>query len=81
MIAAVHPDPGPMPQYREWVRAYWSALHPYSAGGAYVNFLMDEGQQRIAASYGGNFARVAAVKKMYDPSNLFRVNQNIQPVS
>jgi UDP-N-acetylenolpyruvoylglucosamine reductase len=79
IIAAVNPDPAPMPEYREWVRAYWSALHPHSAGGAYVNFLMDEGGERIAASYRGNFARIAEVKKKYDPGNLFRVNQNIPP--
>jgi FAD/FMN-containing dehydrogenase len=79
MIAAVSPEAAPMPQYREWVRSYWSALHPYSAGGAYVNFLMDEGGDRIAASYRANYARLAAVKGKYDPGNLFRVNQNIRP--
>ena len=77
VLAAVSPDPGPMPQYREWVRDYWSALHPYSAGGAYVNFLMDEGEERIASSYRGNYARLAAIKRKYDAGNLFRVNQNI----
>jgi FAD/FMN-containing dehydrogenase len=81
VIAAVDPDPGPMPQYREWVRSYWSALHPYSAGGAYVNFLMEEGEERIASSYRGNYARLAAIKRKYDPGNLFRVNQNIPPAS
>jgi FAD/FMN-containing dehydrogenase len=79
IIAAVSPEPAPMPQYREWVRAYWSALHPHSAGGAYVNFMMDEGDDRISTSYRGNYARLAAVKKKYDPGNLFRVNQNIRP--
>jgi FAD/FMN-containing dehydrogenase len=79
IIAAVSPEPAPMPQYRDWVRSYWSALHPHSAGGAYVNFLMDEGGDRVATSYRGNYTRLAAVKKKYDPGNLFRVNQNIQP--
>ncbi|MBZ5583902.1 MAG: FAD-binding oxidoreductase [Acidobacteriia bacterium] len=79
VLAAVSPEPGPMPRYREWVRSYWSALHPHSAGGAYVNFLMEEGDERIAASYRGNYARLAAVKKEYDPANLFRRNQNIPP--
>jgi FAD/FMN-containing dehydrogenase len=79
VLAAVSPDPAPIPQYRDWVRSYWSALHPHSAGGAYVNFLMDEGDDRIAASYRGNYQRLAAVKKKYDPGNLFRVNQNIRP--
>jgi FAD/FMN-containing dehydrogenase len=78
---AVSPDPAPMPRYREWVRSYWSALHPYSAGGAYVNFLMDEGDDRIASSYRGNYVRLAAVKRKYDPGNLFRVNQNIRPAA
>ncbi|HXM02165.1 MAG TPA: BBE domain-containing protein [Chthoniobacterales bacterium] len=60
-------------------RKYWDALHPYSAGGAYVNFMMDEGQNRVRDSYRGNYPRLAAVKAKYDPNNLFRVNQNIQP--
>jgi FAD/FMN-containing dehydrogenase len=81
IVAAVSPDPGPMPQYRDWVRSYWSALHPHSAGGAYVNFLMDEGEERIATSYRGNHARLAAIKSKYDPANLFRLNQNIRPAS
>ncbi len=79
IIAAVSPDPAPMPQYRDWVRGYWSALHPHSAGGGYVNFLMEEGDDRIAASYRGNLARLMEVKKKYDPANLFRLNQNIRP--
>ncbi len=80
IIAAVSPDPGPMPRYREWVRSYWDALHPHSSGGAYVNFLMDEGEERIAASYPENYQRLAGIKKKYDPHNLFHVNQNIKPV-
>ena len=81
VLAAVSPDPAPIPEYREWVRSYWSQLHPHSAGGAYVNFLMEEGDDRIASSYRGNFARLGEVKKKYDPANLFRVNQNIRPAS
>lgn len=81
ILAAVSPDPAPMPQYREWVRDYWSALHPHSAGGAYVNFLMDEGEERIASSYTENYRRLAAVKAKYDPGNVFRVNQNIKPAA
>lgn len=81
VLAAVSPDAEPMKQYREWVHSYWSALHPYSAGGAYVNFLMDEGDERIASSYRGNYARLAAVKTKYDPGNLFRMNQNIRPAA
>jgi FAD/FMN-containing dehydrogenase len=81
IIAAVSPDPVPMTQHREWVRKYWSALHPYSAGGAYVNFLMEEGEERIAASYQENYQRLARIKQEYDPGNLFHVNQNIRPAT
>ena len=60
--------------------AYWEALHPYSAGGAYVNMMMDdEGDARIKAAYRDNYARLASIKNRYDPGNLFRVNQNIKP--
>ena len=63
-----------------WGRAYWNAVHPFNLGGAYVNFMMDdEADGRLQASYGDNFARLAAVKAKYDPANLFRVNQNIEP--
>ncbi len=79
IIAAISPDPADMTGYRDWVRDYWNALHPLSAGGAYVNFLMDEGEDRIAGSYRGNLARLAEIKERYDPGNLFRVNQNIKP--
>ena len=56
-------------------------LHPTSAGGAYVNFLMNEGQDRVKASYRGNYGRLAQVKDRYDPDNTFHINQNIQPAS
>jgi FAD/FMN-containing dehydrogenase len=81
IIYAVDADPGAMPAHTEWVREYWEALHPYSAGGAYVNFMMDEGEDRVAASYRDNYTRLAAVKAEYDPNNLFRMNQNIKPSS
>ena len=58
---------------------YWEAQHPYSAGGAYVNFMMDEGQERVRTTYGPHYDRLAAIKAHYDPANLFHVNQNIQP--
>lgn len=79
VIAAMYPDPADTPKNMEWVRNYWSALHPYSAGGAYVNFMMDEGQDRITATYRDNYDRLVAVKNKYDPTNLFHLNQNIAP--
>ena len=54
-------------------------MHPYNLGGAYVNFMMEEGEDRIRATYGDNYDRLAAIKKKYDPTNFFRVNQNIKP--
>ncbi|HEU5432980.1 MAG TPA: FAD-binding oxidoreductase [Thermomicrobiales bacterium] len=79
IIAGIDTEPANMPAHREWVREYWSALHPQSAGGAYVNFLMDEGQDRAQAAYRGNYARLTEVKRRYDPNNLFHMNQNIRP--
>lgn len=81
IIAAVTPDPAPLPEYRQWVRRYFDALHPLSAGGSYVNFLMEEGDERIASSYTGNYKRLQAMKARYDPDNLFRINQNIKPAN
>ena len=79
VIIGVSPDPADAPAISAWTKAYWADLHPHGAGGAYVNFLMDEGSDRVAASYRGNHARLAAVKARYDPGNLLRVNQNIAP--
>jgi FAD/FMN-containing dehydrogenase len=63
---------------REWARTFWSALEPYHMG-VYVNFLGDEGQDRIRESYGPKFARLQELKRKYDPDNFFRINQNIPP--
>jgi FAD/FMN-containing dehydrogenase len=81
VFAGVDPDPANSEEIRRWSVDYFEALHPYSAGGAYVNMMMDEGQERVRASYGDNYARLAQIKAQYDPKNLFRVNQNIQPAS
>jgi len=81
VIVGVDPDPANTKRITEWTKAYWEALHPYSAGGAYVNFMMDEGEERIKATYRDNYARLASIKKKYDPTNLFRVNQNIKPAA
>jgi FAD/FMN-containing dehydrogenase len=62
-----------------WARNYWTALHPYSSGGGYINMMMDEGQANVRAAYRENYTRLAKIKAKYDPSNLFCVNQNIEP--
>jgi FAD/FMN-containing dehydrogenase len=79
VISGVDPDPANARKITQWTKDYWSALHPYSAGGAYVNFMMDEGTDRVKATYRDNYPRLAAIKATYDPMNLFRVNQNIKP--
>ena len=79
VIVGVDPDPAKKEEISTWAKEYWSALHPYAAGGAYINFMMDEGEERIRATYGKNYKRLAKIKKRYDPENLFRVNQNIRP--
>lgn len=81
VIVGVDPDPANAERLRDWTVAYYDALHPYSTGAAYVNFMMEEGQDRIRATYGDNYDRLAQIKRRYDPDNLFRVNQNIPPAA
>ncbi|MEP6665400.1 MAG: FAD-binding oxidoreductase [Nocardioidaceae bacterium] len=81
VIVGVDPDPENADLISDWAREYWEALHPTSAGGAYVNFMMDEGDDRVRASYRNNFARLSEVKRRYDPENLFHINQNIPPAA
>jgi len=79
VMVGVDPDPANRELVRDWCLSYWEALHPYSAGGGYVNMMMEEGEDRVRASYGANYERLAQVKATYDPGNLFHVNQNIKP--
>ncbi len=79
VIVGVDPDPANADKITKWCKDYWQALHPYSSGGAYSNFMMDEGQDRVKASYKHNYKRLSQIKKEYDPENLFRINQNIVP--
>jgi FAD/FMN-containing dehydrogenase len=79
VIIGVSRDPADNDRMTAWAREYWSGLHPYSAGGAYVNMMMEEGQDRVRASYGDHYDRLARIKAKYDPDNLFQVNQNIKP--
>jgi len=81
VIFGVDPDPANAGAIRDWCVGYWDATHPYSAGGAYVNFMMDEGQERVRATYRQNYDRLARVKAQYDPDNVFHVNQNIHPAA
>ena len=79
VIAGVAEDPSDNEKITNWARGLWEATHPYSAGAAYVNFMMEEGDDRIKATYGDNYERLQKVKAKYDPDNFFRMNQNIKP--
>ena len=81
VVLGVDPDPANAALISQWARDYWEELHPTSAGGAYVNFLMEEGQDRVRAAYRGSYDRLARIKRRYDPDNTFHINQNIQPAA
>jgi FAD/FMN-containing dehydrogenase len=79
VIVGVDPDPANAEKITAWTKDYWAALHRYSLGGAYVNFMMDEGIDRVKATYRDNYDRLLEIKRKYDPENFFRINQNINP--
>jgi FAD/FMN-containing dehydrogenase len=72
-------DPGDDAAHIRWARNLWDAMRPFSTGGVYANNLGDEGTDRIQAAYGENYPRLVALKSKYDPTNFFRLNQNIRP--
>jgi hypothetical protein len=82
-IAAAWTDPQQSDHYIRWTRDYWTAMQPFSTGGVYVNFLsVDDGQDRVRAAYGPEkYDRLVALKNQYDPTNFFRMNQNIKPTA
>ncbi len=79
VIVGVDPDPANAVALRDWTVGYSDELRPYTLGAGYVNMMMDDGQERVRASYGDNYERLARVKAKYDPENVFSVNQNIRP--
>jgi FAD/FMN-containing dehydrogenase len=79
VIVGVDPNPAHKDKIIHWTRDYWTELCPYSAAGAYVNFMMDEGEDGVRATYRENYDRLSAIKAKYDPDNFFRVNQNVKP--
>ena len=81
VMAGVDGDPSNNERIGTWAKDFWRALHPYSAGGAYLNMIMDEGEDRVKAAYRDNYARLARIKARYDPANLFHINQNIKPAA
>jgi FAD binding domain/Berberine and berberine like len=81
VIVGIDPDPANRERIVSWAKNYYEALHPFGAGAAYVNFMMEEGDDRIRATYRANYDRLTVVKAKYDPGNFFRINQNIRPAS
>ena len=81
VIVGVDPDPANAALISQWAKDYWEELHPTSAGSAYLNMIHEEGQDRVRASYGENYDRLVAIKRRYDPHNVFHVNQNIDPAT
>jgi FAD/FMN-containing dehydrogenase len=81
-VIATFADPGQTATHIGWARQVVAAVAPFASGGVYVNFLGDEGGDRVRAAYGpAKFARLAALKARLDPQNLFRLNQNIPPTT
>jgi FAD/FMN-containing dehydrogenase len=74
-------DPADSVKNIEWTRAFFEAMEPFLERGVYVNDLGEEGEDRVRAAYGTNYARLAAVKSKYDPTNLFRMTHNVKPGS
>ncbi|MFF7967643.1 FAD-binding oxidoreductase [Streptomyces sp. NPDC007903] len=82
VIAGIDPEPANAGLVRQWCTDYWSDLHPYSMGGAYINFLgEEESADRVRGTYREHYGRLAAIKHTYDPDNFFHANQNIPPAT
>jgi len=79
VIAGVSPDPMEADKVTKWCKDYYEGIKPYATGGAYINFMMEEGQERIKVGYKSNYERLTKIKNKYDPDNFFHINQNIQP--
>jgi FAD/FMN-containing dehydrogenase len=79
VIVAAWQDPAVDRERIQWVRDYYNGTAPHSEAGGYVNFMADDDQTRVHDNYRGNFERLAAIKRAYDPDNLFHLNQNIPP--
>lgn len=78
-INGVWTDPAEDAEHIDWTRDMFTVMEPFSTGGVYVNFLGNEGEERVRAAYGTNYDRLVEVKRRYDPDNVFNMNQNIVP--
>jgi FAD/FMN-containing dehydrogenase len=74
-------DAGDDQAFIAWARSLFDRMKPFAAGTAYVNFMPDDEGGRVESAYGGNYKRLASIKRRYDPQNLFRLNQNVRPAA
>jgi FAD/FMN-containing dehydrogenase len=79
LLLATWSDPVESQKHLRWARESWEAMQPFSAGRVYVNYLGEEGEERVREAYGSHYDRLVALKNTYDPTNFFRLNQNITP--
>jgi FAD/FMN-containing dehydrogenase len=79
IIAAIWDQPDQQEAHIDWARRFWAAMQPHSTGDVYVNYLSDEGDDRVRAAYGPHYQRLVELKRRYDPDNVFHHNQNIRP--
>ena len=80
LIVSVWPDPADDDLNIKWTREFWDAMQPFATDGVYVNYLDQEGEERVKAAYATQtYERLVDLKNKYDPTNLFRLNQNIRP--
>ncbi len=81
VIMPMWSDPAESERHIRWADELWQAMQPFSSGGVYVNYLSNEGEERIKSAYGTNYERLVTLKSKYDPMNLFGFNQNIKPMA
>lgn len=79
IIMSMWADPADSDRNITWTRETYNALRPFSRTGVYVNYLGQEGQDRVKEAYGTNYDRLSVLKRKYDPANFFHLNQNIPP--
>ena len=79
VIIGVDNDPANSDLISDWANTFWKEVHPLTMKASYINFLMEEGQERIKATYGENYKKLKIIKRKYDPTNFFKINQNIIP--
>jgi FAD/FMN-containing dehydrogenase len=80
LITSLWTDPADAEKNMRWTRQFWEAMQPLAINAVYVNYMDSEGEDRIKAAYGTHYERLVALKNKYDPTNFFRLNQNIKPV-